>query len=120
MNTTPEKPNTKQDSLEIVSNEAILQKSEDSKQINSLQEIIGPLIDEVKLMQESFHKDISVVDKKLEDAIQIQKEEFNRLEHNMKSQKDETTQVLTSKIYVNTTNINQLLEENRKLKKGKQ
>ena len=57
------------------------------------------------------------MDKKLEDAIQVQKEEFNRLEHNMKSQKDEMTQVLTSKIYVKTTNINQLLEENRKLKK---
>ena len=57
------------------------------------------------------------MDKKLEDAIQVQKEEFNRLEHNMKSQKDETTQVLTSKICANTTNINQLLEENRKLKK---
>ena len=54
---------------------------------------------------------------KLEDVIQVQKEEFNGLEHNMKSQKDETTQVLTSKIYVNTTNINQLLEENRQLKR---
>ena len=50
MNTTPKKPNTKQASLEIANNEDILQKSEDSKQINSLQEIIGPLIDEVKLM----------------------------------------------------------------------
>ena len=57
------------------------------------------------------------MDKKLEDAIQVQKEEFNRLEDNMKSHKDETTQVLTSKIYVNTTNINQLLEENRLLKR---
>ena len=57
------------------------------------------------------------MDKKLEESIQVQKQEFNRLEHNMKSQKDEATQVLTSKIYVNTTNINQLLEENRQLKR---
>ena len=35
----------------------------------------------------------------------------------MKSQKDEATQALTSKIYVNTTNINQLLEENWQLKR---
>ena len=117
MNTTPEKSITKLDSPISTGNDAILQKGKESNQTSSLQEIIGPLIDEVKLMQESFHRDISLMDKKLENAIQVQKEEFNRLEHNMKSQKDETTQVLTSKIYVNTTNINQLLEENRQLKR---
>ena len=35
----------------------------------------------------------------------------------MKIQDAELMQTLTSKIYVNTTNINQLLEENRKLEK---
>ena len=56
------------------------------------------------------------MDKKIEDALQMQKDEIIRLKQCMKTQTDETSQLLTSKIYANTKNINQLLEENWQLK----
>ena len=36
---------------------------------SSLKQIIGPLIDEVKLLRESFHNDLARMDSKLENAI---------------------------------------------------
>ena len=89
----------------------------ESEDANRLQNVINPLVEEVKLMRESLHRDISVMDKKLEDALNVQREEFNKLEQNITRQNKDLNQVLTTKIYTNATNINQLLEENILLKK---
>ena len=83
----------------------------------SLKQIIGPLIHEVKALRESFHSDYNKLDWKRETAIEVQKGEFNKLEATISTQNMEVTTALTYKIETNTTNINQLLEENRLLKK---
>ena len=75
------------------------------------------MVEEVKLMRESLHRDISAMDKKVEDALNVQREEFNKLEQNITRQNEDLNQVLTTKIYTNATNINQLLKKNRLLKK---
>ena len=83
----------------------------------SLKQIIGLLIEEVKALRETFHTDYNKLDQKLEIAIKVQKGEFTKLESTIATQKAEVTTTLTHKIEFNTTNINQLLEENRQLKK---
>ena len=42
----------------------------------SLKQIIGPLIDEVKLIRESFHNDLARMDSKIEKAIVMQQKDF--------------------------------------------
>ena len=80
-------------------------------------QIIGQLIDEVKALRESFHQDYNNVDKKLDRATEAQKGEFNKLEVTIAPQKNKVIATLSDKIETNATNINQLLEENRILKK---
>ena len=80
---------------------------------SSLKQIIGPLIDEVKLLRESFHNDLARMDSKLEDAIETQQKDFVDLKDTIVTEKQEFTETLTTKVEINTTNINQLLEENR-------
>ena len=87
-------------------------------QNTSLKQIIGPLIKEVKALRETFHSDYNKLDQKLETAIEVQKGEFTKLESTIATQKAEVTTTLIHKIEFNTTNINQLLEENRQLQKG--
>ena len=82
-----------------------------------LKQIFGPLIDEVKALRESFHSDYNRLDKKLETAIEAQKDKFTKLEAMILTQTTEVTSALTYKIETNATNINQLLEENRLLKR---
>ena len=114
MNETPERSSLTLDNL---GSDQALSKNPDSNTPNSsLCQIIRPLISKVKLLRESFHKDISSMDSKLESAIEVQKSEFSKLEENITIQRKEITTSLSSKIETNTTNINQLLEENRKLK----
>ena len=83
----------------------------------SLKQIIGPLIEEVKALRESFHQDHHNLERKLESAIEAQKGEFDKLEASIATEKNEMTSSLTSKIEIDATNINQLLEENRILRK---
>ena len=80
---------------------------------SSLKQIIGPLIDEVKLLRESFHSDLARMDSKLENAIVMQQKDFVDLKDTIVTEKQEFTETLATKVEVNTTNINQLLEENR-------
>ena len=74
MNTTPQNPNVKNDSSLVAQKDNVSAsgKNENANEVNSLQEIIKPLVDEVKMMRESLHKDISAMDKKIEDALQVQ------------------------------------------------
>ena len=80
---------------------------------SSLKQIIGPLIDEVKLLRESFHENLAKMDSKLENAIITQQKDFVDLKDMIVTEKQEFTESLGTKVEVNTTNINQLLEENR-------
>ena len=82
----------------------------------SLKEIIRPLINEMKLLWDNMHNEYSKFDHKLENAMESQKSDFNKLESTLATQQKEITTVLSDKIEVNSTNINQLLEENRLLK----
>ena len=117
MNPTPEKETKKTSNDKATELAKTVPEMEGAQEENSdLKNIIEPLIEEVKLLRKSFHEDILSMDKKIEDALQTQKEELVRLEECMKTQTEDTTQLLTSKIYNNASNINQLLEENRKLK----
>ena len=83
----------------------------------SFKQIIGPLIDEVKALRESFHSNYNKLDQKLETAIETQKDEFTNLEVTIVTHNSEVSTALTYKIETNATNINQLLEENILLKK---
>ena len=56
---------------------------------SSLKDIIGPLIDEVKALRESFRTDYNKLDKKLETAIGLQKDEFIKLEASIAMQRAE-------------------------------
>ena len=80
---------------------------------SSLKQIIGPLIDEVKLLRELFHNDLAKMDSKLENAIITQQKDFVDLKNTIVTEKQEFTESLATKVEVNTANINQLLEENR-------
>ena len=80
---------------------------------SSLKQIIGPLRDEVKLLRESFPNDLVRMDSKLENAIVTQQKDFVDLKDMIVTEKQEFTESLAAKIEVNSTNINQLLEENR-------
>ena len=82
---------------------------------SSLKQIIGPLIDEVKLLRESFHNDLARMDSKLEDAIVTPQKDFVDLKDTIVTEKQEFTETLATKVKIKTTNINQLLEENRRL-----
>ena len=82
---------------------------------SSLKQIIGPLVDEVKLLRESFHNDLVRMDSKLENTIVMQQKDFVDLKDTIVTEKQEFTESLATKVEVNTTNINQLLEENRLL-----
>ena len=93
--------------LEKVDGEAV------SMDDSSLKQIIGPLIDEVKLLRESSHEDLAKMDSKLKNAIITQQKDFVALKDTIVSEKQEFTESLVTKVEVNTTNINQLLEENR-------
>ena len=84
---------------------------------SSLKQIIGPLIDKVKALRESFHSDYNKLDKKVETVIEAKKGEFTKLEATISTQNTEVTSALSYKIETNPTNINQLLEENRLLKR---
>ena len=63
-----------------------------------------------------MHNEYAKLDNKLENAMENQKSDFNKLESTLVTQQKELTTVLSDKIEVNSTNINQLLEENRLLK----
>ena len=78
---------------------------------SSLKQIIGPLIDEVKLLRESFNNDLVRMDSKLENAIVKQQKDFVDLKDTIVTEKQKFTESLATKVEVN--NINQLLEENR-------
>ena len=82
---------------------------------SSLKQIIGPLIDEVKLLRESFHNNLVRMDSKIENAIVMQQKDFVELKDMIVTERKECTESLSTKIEVNSTNINQLLEENRRL-----
>ena len=78
-----------------------------------LKEIIGPLIDEVKLLRESFHSDLEKMDNKIENAISTHQEDIASLKETL--DRSGTVGHISTKIEVNTTNINFLLEENKRL-----
>ena len=80
---------------------------------SSLKQIIGPLIDEVKLLRELFHENLVKMDSKLENAIITQQKDLIDLKDMIVTEKQEFTKSLVTKVEVNTTKINQLLEENR-------
>ena len=80
---------------------------------SSLKQIIGPLIDEVKLLRESFHENLVKMDSKLENAIIMQQKDLVDLKDTIVTEKQQFTDSLATKVEVSTTNINQLLEENR-------
>ena len=54
---------------------------------SSLKQIIGPLIDEVKLLRESFHNDLARMDSKLENAIVMQQKDFVDLKDTIVTEK---------------------------------
>ena len=54
---------------------------------SSLKQIIGPLIDEVKLLRESFHNDLARMDSKLENAIVRQQKDFVDLKDTIVTEK---------------------------------
>ena len=81
----------------------------------SLKQIIGPLINEVELLRKSFHNDLVRMDSKIENAIVMQQKDFVDLKDTIVTEKQEFIESLATKIEVNSTNINQLLEENRQL-----
>ena len=81
----------------------------------SLKQIIGPLIDKVKLLRESFHNDLVKMDSKIESAIVTQQNDFVKLKDMLVAERKEITDSFSHKIDLNSTNINQLLEENRRL-----
>ena len=78
-----------------------------------LKQIIGPLVDEVKLLRESFHENLAKMDSKLETAIITQQKDLVDLKDMIVTEKQEFTDSLVTKVETNTTNIDQLLEENR-------
>ena len=80
---------------------------------SSLKQIIGPLIDEVKLLRELFHENLVKMDSKLENALITQQKDLIDLKDMIVTEKQEFTKSLVTKVEVNTTKINQLLEENR-------
>ena len=82
---------------------------------SSLKQIIGPLVDEVKLLRESFHENLAKMDSKLETAIITQQKDLVDLKDMIVTEKQEFTDSLVTKVETNTTSINQLLEENRRL-----
>ena len=71
------------------------------------------MIDEVKLLRESFHENLVKMDSKLENAIITQQKDLVDLKDTIMTEKQELTDSLATKVEVNATNINQLLEENR-------
>ena len=58
---------------------------------SSLEQIIGPLIDEVKLLRESFHENIAKMDSKLENAIITQQKDLVDLKDTIVTEKQEFT-----------------------------
>ena len=84
---------------------------------NSLKQIIGSLIEEVRQLKGSFHLDYAKWDNKTENQILTQKGAPDKLEFSIESQRREVTTILTNKIENNATNISQLLGENRLLKR---
>ena len=89
MNETPERSSLALDNLG--SDQDLSENPDNNTPNSSLHQIIGPLISEVKLLRESFHKDILSMDSKLESAIEVQKSEFSKLEENITIQRKEIT-----------------------------
>ena len=67
-------------------------------------------------MKLSFHNNLAKMDSKIENAIAMQLKDFVDLKDVIVTEKGEFTESLSTKIEVNSTNINQLLEENRRLR----
>ena len=61
---------------------------------SSLKQMIGPLIDEIKLLRESFQNDLAKMDSKLENAIITQQKDFVDLKDTIVTEKQEFTESL--------------------------
>ena len=111
-NEEPMKQGNKTNGLEVPEK---VEAEPNSMEDSLLKQIIGPLIDEVKLLRESFHNDLVRMESKIENAIVMQQKDFVDLKDMIVTEKMEFTESLSTKIEANSTNINQLLEENRRL-----
>ena len=65
---------------------------------SSLKQIIGPLVDEVKLLRESFHENLVKMDSKLETAIITQQKDLVDLKDTIVTEKQEFTDSLVTKV----------------------
>ena len=78
-----------------------------------LKDIIGPLVEEFKLLRESVHFDI----KELQSVVTMQQRDVNKLEESIATSEKEVKDYLTDKIDVNTRSVWQIIEENKHLHK---
>ena len=78
-----------------------------------LKSIIGPLVEEMKLLRETVHHDIT----DLQNAVSQQKQDITQLEKSLTGSQKEIRNFLIDKIKLNTRNIKLVVEENKLLKR---